>query len=190
MDEWRAFKRAVQTWKRFKAHFGEMDKRRAVLKLSGAQAAMRRKHSVNNTTDADATTRAMQEDMASMFVAGVNTFAEAADESINAAIEKKFSALGLPKNQSQGRGSKDGNKEADDLRKQVDMLQRRLAPPRRRAPPTRASVSIAGHPTCPSVGSRTLNSLPNGGAGGRIRGGRRTTNDGEGRKLRFGCMGW
>ena len=87
LDEWNTKASNRKTWSAFKAHFSEADKkRRQALKAAGgkhAKAADR--ESANHAKVIDDVNEAIAEAM--------TTFAEVADESINAAITQRFKAL-------------------------------------------------------------------------------------------------
>ena len=111
-NEWCAMKATVKSWTKFKAHFSEADKlRRQALKASGGvhgKAAQR--ESANHIKD-------MDEKMTAMFAAGMSTMAEAAEESINAAIESKFKSI---------KSDKDENDVNSLLKGQIRSLEKQL----------------------------------------------------------------
>ena len=76
LDEWSIKGNSKKTWKAFKAHFSEADKkRRQALKAAGGKAKAADRESANHAKVIDDVNMAIAEAM--------TTFAEVADESIN-----------------------------------------------------------------------------------------------------------
>ena len=117
VDRWNELSKVARTWAKFKTHFAAADKKRHEA-IKAREPFTRTDHQANNTTE-----EITQEDMSAMFAAAFETFASGAEESINAAIDSKFKHW----EKSAGTTAATNDSKEDDLRKQIDTLQRKLA---------------------------------------------------------------
>ena len=120
-DEWNALAANAKTWKKFKEMFGTADKKRRLTLQARADGGAGVKHHANNAGNLGGSQPITQDDFGNMFAAAFTTFAQGAEESINAAIDNKMKAI-----QSDKAATDSSGKEAN-LRKQIDTLQRKLA---------------------------------------------------------------
>ena len=118
VDKWNALSKVARTWAKFKTHFAAADKKRREA-IKAREPFTRTDHQANNTTEG-----LTPEDMSAMFAAAFETFASGAEESINAAIDSKFKHW---EKSSSGTAAATNDDKIDDLHKQIDTLQRKLA---------------------------------------------------------------
>lgn len=87
LDGWNTKSATDQTWVKFKEHFIEADKKRRKAIKASADGKANRKDFANNAQEMTPAA------MSAMFASAMGTFAEAAEESIHAAIESKFNSF-------------------------------------------------------------------------------------------------
>ena len=116
VDSWHQHSTANKTWTKFKSHFSAADKKRC--DAIKAREPFKSADLANNAAEGTPVT---QEDLGAMFAAAFETFATGAEDSINAAINSKFDAFKASSSTSASKTKE------DELRKQIDTLQRKLA---------------------------------------------------------------
>ena len=115
LTAWRAKDQADKTWKNFKEAWIKADKeRRKNNKLSAGRGIV--KQQANNMED-------LKQTMETMFAAGMTTFAEAAEESINQVVASK---LGNLKSGNSDDGGNKNDKLVEQLKKEIKALKSKL----------------------------------------------------------------
>ena len=148
LTTWRAKPKADKTWDNFKQHWCAADKeRRKTLKLN---IESENKDSAHNVQE-DA-----QQQIDVMFAAGMTSFADAAEESIHAAIEKKFEEL---TNGNTGGGGNKNDTKTDDNASIIEMLRKEIKALRNKLKSGGDDVgsdnkTSSGYPKCGKCGWR------------------------------------
>ena len=121
------------TWTKFQDTFVDADrKRRRATKSAGGPRKAAQQHSVNNMTT--------QEDLGAMFAAAMANFADAAEESIHAAIKSKFKESNSRGRDDKDRVDKDEN-DVESMKKQIRALQKQLEVKKKGENPQRGDKS-------------------------------------------------